>query len=349
MDIRCNPNAAPDWLADLYRAWRKAEEVGAAAAEAFRRDLAYCLGCLTLADFGCSGFAVGFDSPVVGEKVWFVADNYGGELEGPVYTARELAHLLASGAGPDDLGQVRLARSVFPGSELVGEGEFEPAKPGAGGPEGGAVPLVDLSPRDPGLVSRVRVALGRLAAEVADCRACGLSGTRTRTVPGAGDAAARVVVVGEGPGKREDLTGKPFVGRAGRVLDQMLDLAGLSRRDVYVTNVVKCRPVAEDGSDRKPQDGEVAACAGFLKKQLLLLDPALVIACGATAFEWFMPGLVLGGHRGRLVRAEGWLVYPVYHPAAALYRPEMRAAMEDDWRRLGELLRGKGACTGAGS
>lgn len=341
MDIRCNLDAAPDWLAGLYRAWRKAEEVGAAAAETLRRDLMYCLRCLTLADFEQSGFAVGFVSPVVGGKVWFAADNYGGDdLDGVVYRAGELAHLL--GAGPDAVRSVHLAKSVFPGSELVGgvdDGTGEP-EAGAGGP-GEAAFDVDLSPRDQKVVWRARIALGRLVGEMVSCRACGLWQSRTRVVPGEGDAAARIMLVGEAPGRQEDATGRPFVGRAGRLLDELLPLAGLDRKKVYIANTVKCRPVGPDGRDRTPAPEEVAACARFLKTQLLLVSPALVVTLGATALDWFLPGFRVGEARGRLHRAEGWLVYPTYHPAAALREEGDRAmrAMREDFANLGEMLR----------
>lgn len=338
-DVRCNLETAPDWLADLYRAWRKAEELGAAAAGNFRRDLMYCLGCLTLADFEKSGFAVGFDSPVVGGKVWFTADNYGGNLDGPVYRAGELAQLLASRAEPEEVKRVYLAKSVFPASELVGQ--FDAGTEESEPPEEAAPLRLDLSPRDQKIVWRARVALGRLVGEMVSCRRCGLWQSRTRVVPGEGDAAARVMLVGEAPGRQEDATGRPFVGRAGRLLDELLPLSGLDRRKVYVANTVKCRPVGLDGRDRRLSPEEVAACAGFLKTQLLLVSPALVVTLGATALEWFLPGFGVGEARGRLHRADGWLVFPTYHPAAALRDEYKRGLIEEDFMRLGEILRGE--------
>jgi len=340
VDIRCNIDAAPDWLADLYRAWRKAEELGAAAAETFRRDLMYCLGCLTLSDFGQSGFAVGFASPVVGGRVWFAADNYGGDdLDGAVYRADELAHLL--GAGPDGVKAVYLSKLVFPGSELVG-GVDDGTEESEASEE--VAPLkVDLSPRDQKVVWRARIALGRLVGEMVSCRACGLGAARTRVVPGEGDASARVMLVGEAPGRQEDATGRPFVGRAGRLLDELLPLAGLDRKRVYIANTVKCRPVGPDGRDRTPAPEEVAACARFLKAQLLLVSPALVVTLGATALDWFLPGFRVGEARGRLHRADGWLVFPTYHPAAALRDDYRRELIEEDFMKLGEVLRSGGA------
>lgn len=347
MEIRCDPNAAPGWLADLYRTWRKAEELGAAAAETFRRDLMYCLGCLTLADFERSGFAVGFASPVAGEKVWFAADNYGrDDLDGVVYRVGELAHLL--GAGPDAVRAVHLSKSVFPGSELVGEVDDGTEESEASevrrtnGPEEAAPLKVDLYPRDQKVVWRARVALGRLVGEMVSCRACGLWQSRTRVVPGEGDASARVMLVGEAPGRQEDATGRPFVGRAGRLLDELLPLAGLDRKRVYIANTVKCRPIGPDGRDRQPAPEEVAACARFLKAQLLLVSPALVVTLGATALDWFLPGFRVGEARGRLHRAEGWLVFPTYHPAAALRDDYRRELIEEDFMKLGEILRGEG-------
>lgn len=345
MDVLCNSDAAPDWLADLYRTWRKLANLGVDAEAKYRADLVYCLRCLTLEEFSRSGFALGFDSPVVGGKVWFVADNYdyGGELDGVSYRAGELARLL--GAAPEDLRLVHSAKSVFSG-EVVDEVEEEADWFDATDrlerllePEG---PKVDLSPRDPKLVSRVRVALGRLAGDVASCRRCGLARTRTRVVVGEGDPGARIMVVGEAPGRQEDATGRPFVGKAGRLLDRLLTLAGLRRQGVYIANVVKCRPTTAEGRNRAPSSEEIAACAGFLRTQLALVSPALVVTLGATALEWFLPGFRVGEARGRLFEADGWLVYPTYHPAAALWEEGDRAmrAMEEDFANLGEMLRG---------
>ena len=176
----------------------------------------------------------------------------------------------------------------------------------------------------------------KLASEVSGCAACPeLAATRTTTVVGFMPAGgARVMLVGEAPGATEDQTGRPFVGKAGQLLDELLAEAGLSRDAVAVTNVLKCRPPG----NRKPTRSQVANCRGWLSAQLAIVDPAVVVALGGTAVEWFFgAGAKIGPLRGRLHDVAGRRVLATYHPSAALRfgpRGVPRAALREDLAML---------------
>jgi len=162
----------------------------------------------------------------------------------------------------------------------------------------------------------VSEAWSRLAARIAGCTACAeLVATRTQVVPGVAPPGARLVLLGEAPGAAEDAAGVPFVGRSGWWLDAALGAAGLARADVAVVNVLKCRPPG----NRAPRRAEVAACRPWLEAQLDLLDPALVVALGGTAAQWFFgPAARISRLRGETHRALGRRVLVTYHPSAAL-------------------------------
>ena len=168
-----------------------------------------------------------------------------------------------------------------------------------------------------------RVALEAIAAEVRVCTNCRLHETRTRAVPGEGDPETEVVFVGEGPGFNEDRQGRPFVGRAGDLLVKLLAAIGWRREDVFITNVVKCRPP----DNRDPQPDEIAACAPFLHRQLEVLDPAVVVTLGRFSMATFMPGARISQAHGTIrpvdpsTGAANALVFAMYHPAAALRTP----------------------------
>jgi len=168
-----------------------------------------------------------------------------------------------------------------------------------------------------------RAALEAIAAEVRACTNCRLHATRTRSVPGEGDPETEVVFVGEGPGFNEDRLGRPFVGRAGDLLVKLLAHVGWRREDVFITNVVKCRPP----DNRDPQPDEIAACAPFLRRQLEALDPAVVVTLGRFSMATFMPGARISQAHGTVRRvdpatgAADALAFAMYHPAAALRTP----------------------------
>ena len=168
-----------------------------------------------------------------------------------------------------------------------------------------------------------RVALEAIAAEVRACTNCRLHQTRTRAVPGEGDPETEVIFVGEGPGFNEDKQGRPFVGRAGDLLVKLLATIGWRREDVYITNVVKCRPP----DNRDPFPDEIAACAPFLRRQLEVLDPAVVVTLGRFSMGTFMPGARISQAHGTVRPvdpangASSATVFAMYHPAAALRTP----------------------------
>jgi DNA polymerase len=178
-------------------------------------------------------------------------------------------------------------------------------------------------------------ALAQIADEVRVCRRCALSAGRTTAVPGEGNVLSDVLLVGEGPGAREDATGRPFVGPAGQLLDELLAAIGWQRADVFITNVVKCRPPA----NRDPEPNEAAACAGYLDRQERALEPAVVVTLGRHSLQRYLPGARIGAVHGRLRRSfSGQHVFPMYHPAAALHQASLRETLFHDMRGLPAAL-----------
>ncbi len=169
-------------------------------------------------------------------------------------------------------------------------------------------------------VAERRVALEAIADEVRRCQRCRLHEGRTRAVPGEGNPSTEVVFVGEGPGFNEDREGRPFIGRAGDLLVKLLASIGWRREDVFITNIVKCRPP----DNRDPEPDEIAACAPYLTRQLEVLDPALVVTLGRFSMARFMPGVRISQAHGTVrpadpaTGARGAMVLAMYHPAAAL-------------------------------
>jgi uracil-DNA glycosylase family 4 len=170
-----------------------------------------------------------------------------------------------------------------------------------------------------------RAALEAIATEVRACTHCRLSQTRTKAVPGEGHPDTEVVFVGEGPGQTEDQQGRPFVGRAGELLVRLLGTLGWRRQEVFITNIVKCRPPG----NRDPEPDEIAACAPYLKRQLEVLDPAVVVTLGRFSMAHFRPGERITQIHGTAVvappetGARDALAYALYHPAAALRSTEV--------------------------
>jgi uracil-DNA glycosylase family 4 len=179
-------------------------------------------------------------------------------------------------------------------------------------------------------------AFGELYEEIADCPRCVLARGRTRTVPGSGSAPCDLMFVGEGPGQREDELGLPFVGRSGQFLDELLASIGRSRRDVYVTNVVKCRPPA----NRDPQPDEIAACADYLDRQIAGVRPKVVATLGRFSMARWFPGERISQIHGQARSFEGLTIIPMYHPAAALRDGSLRAVMRQDFAQIPTLLTG---------
>ena len=179
-------------------------------------------------------------------------------------------------------------------------------------------------------------ALEALHEEIRAHAGCGFEPCETATnmVPGEGSATAEVMLVGEAPGASEDKQGRPFVGRAGRLLDQLLGEAGLERDDVYITNVLKARPP----ENRDPRADEVAHSMPWLEQQLALVQPRLVIPLGRHALAHFAPDAKISQAHGRLLYARERALFPMYHPAAALHAKGMRETLFEDARRLPSAL-----------
>ena len=177
-------------------------------------------------------------------------------------------------------------------------------------------------------------ALVELYEEIADCPACGLARTRTQTVPGSGPAPAEVMCIGEAPGAREDEQGLPFVGAAGRFLDELLGGIGMSRETVHIANVVKCRPPG----NRDPEPEEIAACQPFLDRQIALVDPLLIVTLGRFSMARWFPGKTISRIHGQPQRFGDRMVMPMFHPAAALRRGDLRSVIAADFARIPALL-----------
>ena len=176
--------------------------------------------------------------------------------------------------------------------------------------------------------------LEQVAAEVRVCPKCELARTRTNAVPGEGQPRAAVMLVGEGPGWHEDQQGRPFVGNAGKFLNELLAIAGLKREDVFITNVVKCRPPG----NRDPLPDEIAACAPYLERQIAAIDPNVIVTLGRFSMARWFPGERISRIHGQPKREGKRLVVPMYHPAAALHQAALRGAIEEDFAKLPKIL-----------
>lgn len=179
------------------------------------------------------------------------------------------------------------------------------------------------------------IPLDELRVQVESCRRCPLCDGRTQTVFGVGNPHARVMFIGEAPGKNEDLQGEPLVGAAGHYLNELLGCAGLRREDVFIANVLKCRPPG----NRDPRPEEIQTCTPFLREQTRTIDPEVLVTLGKFSTQ-FVLKTQMGITRlhGRVQRAGKFLVFPIFHPAAALYDGAKREALENDFVTLGQLL-----------
>jgi DNA polymerase len=176
--------------------------------------------------------------------------------------------------------------------------------------------------------------LDQVAAQTRACTKCSLQHSRKNAVPGSGPANAQIMFIGEGPGFHENEQGLPFVGAAGKFLDELLQSAGISRQQVFITNVVKCRPP----SNRDPQLDELQACDGYLERQIQAINPKVIVTLGRFSMQKFLPNAKISQSHGQAVRVKGRLVVPFYHPAAALHQPSLRATVEADFARLPEWI-----------
>ena len=177
--------------------------------------------------------------------------------------------------------------------------------------------------------------LQELGDEIKTCPKCRLAETRTHAVPGEGSPRASVMFVGEGPGENEDKTGRPFVGQAGKFLNGLLEKAGIARDEVFITNIVKCRPP----NNRVPLADEVEACSDYLMAQIAVIEPKFVIPLGGAALKTLLGGdLKITQARCKVFRKSGILYIPLYHPAAALHRSQLVETLQADIMTLRELL-----------
>jgi DNA polymerase len=178
--------------------------------------------------------------------------------------------------------------------------------------------------------------LDAIAADIRDHVPCGfqICEQATNLVPGEGSATAAVVLVGEAPGASEDRSGRPFVGRAGKLLDQLLEEAGMRREDVFITNVVKARPP----ENRDPRADEVAHHLPWLDAQLQAIGPRLIVPLGRHALKRFAPGVKISEEHGRVLERDGRTLFPMFHPAAGLRSPDVREKLFADARALREAL-----------
>jgi DNA polymerase len=177
--------------------------------------------------------------------------------------------------------------------------------------------------------------LALIADDIHKCRACSLCESATQAVPGSGAADARLMIVGEAPGAHEDKAGMPFVGASGKVLDKLLQVAGLTRSAVFIANVVKHRPP----QNRDPLPAEVLACAHFLQRQIEVIHPLVIVPLGRYAAARWIPGIKISSAHGIPQHSANYIVVPMLHPATALYQPRNMAVLEADFRALGELYR----------
>ena len=176
--------------------------------------------------------------------------------------------------------------------------------------------------------------LKQIAREVAVCQKCALYHSRKKAVPGEGSANAEIVFIGEGPGFYENEQGRPFVGAAGKFLDELLTQAGLKREEVFIGNVVKCRPP----SNRDPMPEEIAACNEYLDRQIAAISPKVIVTLGRYSMAKFLPNAKISSVHGQAVQIGGRLVIPMYHPAAALHQPSLKNDVERDFARLPEQV-----------
>lgn len=176
--------------------------------------------------------------------------------------------------------------------------------------------------------------LERLAAEINRCTKCPLHRGRTHAVPGEGPEDAEIMFIGEAPGFHEDQQGRPFVGAAGQFLEELLESIGLTRDDVYITNVIKCRPPG----NRDPLPDEINSCEPYLDRQIELIQPTIVVTLGRFSMARAFPQARISRIHGQPRKINEIVYYPMYHPAAALHRPSLRPTVEEDMQRIPDLI-----------
>jgi uracil-DNA glycosylase len=176
--------------------------------------------------------------------------------------------------------------------------------------------------------------LEALAKQIGKCQLCGLGRSRTNAVPGEGPATAHIMFIGEAPGYHEDQQGRPFVGASGKFLDELLASMGMRREQVYIANVIKCRPP----QNRDPLPEEIATCKSYLDQQIALVKPAVIVTLGRFSMARYFPDQSISRIHGQAKKIGSTLYVPMFHPAAALHQPKYRSLIEEDFARLPALL-----------
>lgn len=172
--------------------------------------------------------------------------------------------------------------------------------------------------------------LDEIAQEIRQCKKCSLAPTRKNAVPGEGPYNAEIMLIGEGPGFYENEQGRPFVGQAGKFLNELLENGGLNREEVFITNVIKCRPPG----NRDPQDVELAACAGYLEHQIEVINPLIVLTLGRFSMARYFQTAKISAIHGRASWVGSRLIVAMYHPAAGLHQPNLKADIMGDFSLL---------------
>jgi uracil-DNA glycosylase family 4 len=176
--------------------------------------------------------------------------------------------------------------------------------------------------------------LDQIAAEIKVCTACRLHLGRKNAVPGEGPSNADLMFIGEGPGFHENEQGRPFVGAAGRFLEELLANIDLTREQVFIGNVIKCRPPG----NRDPQLDEIQACSAYLERQIQVINPKVIITLGRFSMARFFPKARISAIHGQAKWVQGRLIVPMYHPAAALHQPSLREVVRQDFSRLPQYI-----------
>lgn len=174
-----------------------------------------------------------------------------------------------------------------------------------------------------------------IAEQVRKCVLCRLCESRKNAVPGEGKRSAKLMFIGEAPGRNEDEQGRPFVGAAGKLLTEALKEAGLEREDVFITNIVKCRPP----DNRVPTKDEVSACSSYLERQIKLVNPKVICILGRTAYEALLKGSSITSNRGKLIKREKRFYFLTVHPAAVIYNPQLKSIFKKDIANLVSALK----------
>jgi len=179
--------------------------------------------------------------------------------------------------------------------------------------------------------------LESIAENVRECQKCELCETRIKAVPGKGNFDADVIFVGEAPGRNEDIHGEPFVGAAGKRLDMILEDTGIDRKDVYITNIVKCRPP----KNRVPSKKEEESCNDFIKQEIEIINPKIICVMGNTAYGTLLDGKEITKNHGKIVEKNGRKFFVTFHPAATIYNQKLVEELKEDFRKLAKFLETK--------